>query len=262
MATVRAGEFEFDWNDPNTGQLSVRQSRDGGYVAFGLGRGATLLAELDRFKPRTAFLGGCRKISDELADNSRYSAYREALPEYLAKIPDASLRTLAVAGQLLKAGFNPDEPRDERGRWTAEGGDRDTEGTIDPEDVVYHGDYHNYLVQIYAQITRTHGGAAVTSVPLTALNGVTAVADLVVRPHGWPPFAIEIKTGMNPAFTPNQSYVYAQLPVPGHLSSSKDLTSVGLPRLGPLPPMRLLLVYTPGPGAPVFYDWWPPLPAE
>ena len=35
---------------------------------------------------------------------------------------EAAMERLARADRLLKAGFDPDEPRNERGRWTAEGG--------------------------------------------------------------------------------------------------------------------------------------------
>ena len=36
--------------------------------------------------------------------------------------PDGAIRIVDVDGVLAKSGFNPDEPRDELGRWTSDGG--------------------------------------------------------------------------------------------------------------------------------------------
>ena len=46
----------------------------------------------------------------------------------LAKRVDHSLRRLAVAITLTKDGYDPDEARDERGRWTASGAAAATAG--------------------------------------------------------------------------------------------------------------------------------------
>ncbi len=39
------------------------------------------------------------------------------------------LLRLAAAAPVVKANFNPDEPRDDHGRWTGEGGNADQQGT-------------------------------------------------------------------------------------------------------------------------------------
>jgi hypothetical protein len=65
-------------------------------------------------------------------------------------------------------------------------------------DVAYPGDYHDALVKQLVDAVRESGGAAVTEVPLAAIDGTTARADMIVRPHGWDTaFVMEIKTGPN-----------------------------------------------------------------
>jgi hypothetical protein len=235
-----------------------------GYLLAGLGEGAAFLRYVLENKSPSPFFTTCHNISDEIGTHGEMATRQSGLSSSLANILDEPLRRLAVAEALIKAGFNPDEPRDERGRWTSEVGSSRTPAMLGIDEVAYHGDYHNQLVQEYADITRKSGGVAVTSVPLTTVSGITAVADLVVRPNGASaPFVIEVKTGANPSFTLNQSYVYALLSVGNHLTSSKqELETLGLTPGVPLPPLKLLVIYTAGPGARLDYGWWPPLPEE
>ena len=98
--------------DPETIALApdrivVRHRLDGGYVCIGIGRAAQFLRALDE---DAAF----RAAADRLANSADPPASR------LAKSGDPFLRRLAAATVLAK-GFDPDEPRDERGRWTSEG---------------------------------------------------------------------------------------------------------------------------------------------
>jgi hypothetical protein len=62
-------------------------------------------------------------------------ARHSGIPPSILKIKDPTLRRLAIAEALAKAGFNPDEPRDERGRWTREGGDEDDRPLIEGRSV-------------------------------------------------------------------------------------------------------------------------------
>jgi len=48
------------------------------------------------------------------------------VPRAALEIEDRILRRLAIAEALAKAGYDPDEPRDEHGRWTSEGGGGDS----------------------------------------------------------------------------------------------------------------------------------------
>jgi hypothetical protein len=92
---------------------------------------------------------------------------------------------------------------------------------------------------------------------LTGINGVTTRADLLVQPPGAPmPFIIEIKTGDNPQYTFAQRQVYPQALIGGHATSSDlRVAKFGLVPGTPFPPLRILEVYTRGPGSEVFYKW-------
>jgi hypothetical protein len=109
----------------------------------------------------------------------------------------------------------------------------------------------------FAEITKGAGGQAITEVPLTGINGVTTRADLLVQPPGAPmPFIIEIKTGDNPQYTFAQRQVYPQALIGGHATSSDlRVAKFGLVPGTPFPPLRILEVYTRGPGSEVFYKW-------
>jgi hypothetical protein len=93
--------------DPRT--ILVKRSSDGGYLCLGLGAGAEFLHAVDEDE---AFF--C--VADDPAQQDSIGA---ASP--LARSTDASLRRLGAALALTKAGFDPDEPRDEGGRWTGSG---------------------------------------------------------------------------------------------------------------------------------------------
>ncbi len=96
-----------------------------------------------------------------------------------------------------------------------------------------------------------------TSVPLIAVTGDMAIADLIVKPRGWPaPFILEVKTGNDPTFTPKQARVYPLAMIGGHVTSRKaDVAQVGLVPGAPFPPLPVLAVYTRGPGAEMYYKW-------
>lgn len=181
---------------------------------------------------------------------------------------------LAKAAILIKANFNPDQPRVPAGN--PDGGQWMTAGEVSSDhlkprpaadgawsgyiDAAWNGDYHQYLVQYFADITRAAGGAAVTEVPLVAIDGTRARADLIVRPkEASEPFAIEIKTGTDWQLKLNQQRIYEMLPLGGHVTANKEgLEKLGLVSGRPLPPMRTLFVVTVGPGRDFRYGWWPP----
>jgi hypothetical protein len=178
------------------------------------------------------------------------------------------LRQIALI-HAAKADFNPDEPRIPKGgphagEWTTGDGEGAGQPETSPDDpngnasstslipVAYQGHYHDQLVETLRQITVQGGGAAVTQVPLTARNGVTAVADLIVDIPGKGNFIVEVKIGENPQYTPSQRAIYAMAPIGGHLTSSKAaIAVVGLKSGEPLPPLPVLVYWAPGPGRPV-----------
>lgn len=171
----------------------------------------------------------------------------------------------------IKAGFNPDEPRvpagnPDGGEWTTSGDAEAAPQLMSPigngtlVGIAYPGDYHDALVAQLANAVRSTGGVVLTEVPLTAIDGTNARADMIVLPHGWhTPFVMEVKTGPGSSLTPNQAIVYQMLPVGGYVTATKNgLEALGLASGQPLPPLRLFIVYSSGPGD-LRGIWWPPL---
>lgn len=169
-------------------------------------------------------------------------------------LEDWQLKRLSVAASFLKAGFDPNQPRAEAGepdggQWIDTGGaNSGPDGLL--TDIAYPGDYHDALVKMLADMVKSSGGVALTEVPLTAVDGTSARADMIVRPKGSEtPFVVEVKTGSKSSFTAKQIIVYELLPVGGHVTASKlGLEALGLASGQPLPPLRLLLIYSARPG--------------
>jgi hypothetical protein len=64
------------------------------------------------------------------------------------------------------------------------------------------------------------GGTVVTNVPLLGVNGIASNIDAIVLPSGaTSSFGLEIKTGISPTLTPNQSKVYPLFQIGGHAMS-------------------------------------------
>jgi hypothetical protein len=68
------------------------------------------------------FIARCNGIARAIESGTLAKARRCGVPRAILEMQDRTLRRLAIAEAMAKAGFNPDEPRDERGRWTSEGG--------------------------------------------------------------------------------------------------------------------------------------------
>jgi len=125
--------------------------------------------------------------------------------------------------------------------------------------VAYQGYYHDEVVVGLKEYLTAHGGTVITSVPLTAVEGSTAIADMMVKFPGHSAFVIEVKTGENPQFTPSQRRVYPMVQVGGHVTSSKTtLDAVGLTPGDPLPPLDVWIYWAHGPGQPVEVIKLPP----
>ncbi|MDA8232390.1 MAG: hypothetical protein M0006_13720 [Magnetospirillum sp.] len=92
--------------------------------------------------------------------------------------------------------------------------------------------------------------SCIKSVPITTIDGsTTAIPDLVCKsPVDGSLSLIEVKTGMNPTFTPSQLQVYAMAQFDNHVVSSTDkLAPFGVPRGTTLPAIDVDVIYaTPG----------------
>jgi hypothetical protein len=98
----------------------------------------------------------------------------------------------------------------------------------------------------------------VTEVPLIAIDGTSARADMIVRPNGAEvPFVVEVKTGPRSSFTANQIIVYEMLRLGEPVTATKQgLEALGLRSGQPLPPLHLLIVYSARPGD-IHAIWYP-----
>jgi len=178
--------------------------------------------------------------------------------------------------------YDPNEPRDRRGRWTTGGespsaeapvkappGNQTpapvpapvsalkpdhnahlinadyTEGAGDLTDVAYNNKFHDEVVEEVAELAEEHGSRVVTEVDLKAVNGATTRADLIIAPaDGGPMAVVEVKTGNNPPATAGQIALYPLVPLGNHVwPTNARMLSLGYPPGAYLPPMAFALVY-------------------
>ncbi len=93
----------------------------GGYRVRPAAEIETLLASAYAAAPDAAdCAAGLRRVAAYLAEGNLPLAMIAAVRLRLGEIPEDRIERLARADTLLKAGFNPDGPRDAQGRWTEE----------------------------------------------------------------------------------------------------------------------------------------------
>lgn len=182
--------------------------------------------------------------------------YLELRYEVAALRLELALKRLVAL--LRKTNFDPDQPRDDQGRWTDAGAETalaDLVDEIDPtllQDIAYPGDYHDFVRDHMVDVFRAAGHTVVTEVRLT-LPGtppITARIDiLTVSPNGTLS-GVEIKTGENPTYTAEQAIVYPHaIGGAGVFSIDQKIRSLGLTPGEPLPPFVITELYAAYPGA-------------
>jgi len=88
------------------GDLVLKHTKDGGYLCIGFGRGARFLEAVD-----------CDPRLNALVDRTEIDVI--AKHDHPLANGDRYLRRLGIALSIARAGgYDPDEPRDQRGRWT------------------------------------------------------------------------------------------------------------------------------------------------
>ncbi len=117
--------------------------------------------------------------------------------------------------------------------------------------VAYNGRYHDQVVQDETDALRNAGVQVVNELPICLVASVCARADIFGRdPKTGKLFIVEVKTGQNPKFTPNQLAVYPHLDEGGLVNSlDPRLSQFGLTPGAPLPSISGILYYMTGPGA-------------
>jgi hypothetical protein len=237
--------------------------------------------------------GQCWRIAKALDGGEIALAQILGLQIPIGELSEGQLRGLAAIAPLIKANFNPDEPRvpkgnPDGGEWTigdagialdtgtafhdpmreGDGYDRknrnpdrsdgagqtasiaspdDTDGSLLP--AAYQGDYHDAVVRALKDYLTKKDAKVITGVALNAINGVSAVADMIVRLPGAAPFIIEVKTGPGAQFTHSQMIVYPMAQVGGHVSSPNGaLKEIGLTLGKLLPPLDVYIYWVRIPG--------------
>jgi hypothetical protein len=95
-----------------------------GYLCAGFGNASKLLQFAFEAEEQNSsrFDAACRRLNESIIAEGVTKAHRLGLDIPLGAIGDRHLRRLAIATALLKAGFDPSQPRDDHGRWTDGGG--------------------------------------------------------------------------------------------------------------------------------------------
>lgn len=116
-------------------------------------------------------------------------------------------------------------------------------------DAAYPGVYHNWVVGQVAEQLRARGAIVITEVDLIAKNGATARADIVaILLPGTPPVIVEVKTGLDPTYTPGQQVIYPMAQVGDHVySPNAKIQSLGFSPGQWLPAMVFITVYKKNP---------------
>jgi hypothetical protein len=94
-----------------------------GYVCAAFGESAKLAQlALENIGDSGPLATACRRLDRAIAREGRTKAERLGIEIPFDAVDEAPLRRLAIAAALLKAGFDPNEPRDDHGDWTSGGG--------------------------------------------------------------------------------------------------------------------------------------------
>ncbi len=206
-------------------------------------------------------------------DDEKTASYRLFLADELlnAGIPPRDLLSGCgldpTALDLIKAGFNPDEPRvpagnPDGGQWTY--GEEDEPAlpvpvrsdSFNPDAIIpvadFSGGFHDTVVQDWLDAWRDKGIPAIAGPGIRFIGPdgrVQGYPDVLIHEPGQAIEAYEVKTGANPTFTSQQMRYIPMLQVGGHVySTDPRIADLGLTPGVPFPPMRVGVIYTPGPG--------------
>ncbi|WP_158812517.1 hypothetical protein [Methylocapsa sp. S129] len=171
----------------------------------------------------------------------------EPLRELLASLQKArAVVALMPKRYFRKFGFDPAQPRDEDGRWTASGA---SDGKSLIQDVAYQGDFHDAVKKQWLDYLNKTGGICVDEVRLT-LAPVTARLDILCQTAIRGIYVgFEIKTGADPTLTPQQMIVYPHaIGGAGVRSPDAKIGALGLLPDVELPPIPILFIYAEKPG--------------
>lgn len=159
-----------------------------------------------------------------------------------------------------KAGYDPNQPRDEAGRWANAGGSpdsavdavlRDFQGA-QIGDAAYMGGFHDVVRDQLVDDLRAAGNIAETEVTLIlpGEHPVAARIDILAVTKGGELRGIEIKTGEVPDFTPRQAIVYYHAVTSDVVvSPDQKIRRLGLTPGAPIERFKIDVLYARGPNS-------------
>lgn len=153
------------------------QRGPGATVYVGLGRGAERLARFgfDEGSDTDPFIASCRHVAEAIERGDLSKADEFGIPPAAIAIQDRTLRRLAIAEALAKAGFDPDEPRIPVGSGRESG-----EWTEGDETVVPAADRHQNTQAVKERFVDAHLAdtaevARALGVPVECILGIAAI---------------------------------------------------------------------------------------
>jgi len=158
-----------------------------------------------------------------------------------------------------KAGYDPNQPRDEAGRWANAGGSsdgavdavlRDVQGTP-IGDAAYMGGFHDAVRDRLLTDLRAAGNIAETEVTLIlpGEHPMAARIDILAVTKGGELRGIEIKTGDAPDFTPRQAIVYYHAVTSDVVvSPDQKIQRLGLTPGAPIERFKIDVIFADRPG--------------
>ena len=221
---------------------------------------ASLTKALGSHVDFTDRMTGLRTVAQALEQGNLALASIAAVQLRSPDLPNEAPLSRPVAPKAFTK-YNPNwptEPRDWHGRWTTEGTGApvSTDGRATGEaayviPAAYNGRYHDFVVDDFLQYLRKNGLVAEKEISLYRLDGaISAKADILVLNSQMHQLEIvEIKTGDDPQYTPNQRQIYPLAMVGGHVyTNDPRISEFGYDPGQLLPPMKGWSLYAPGPG--------------
>jgi hypothetical protein len=125
---------------------------------------------------------------------------------------------------------------------------------LPPTEIDFGDGFHDAVVKVWADAFRKNGIPVVERPSIRVIGPdprVVGQPDMLIHEPGHGVEAIEVKTGSDPTFTPNQAWYIPVLQIGNHLySTDPGVRDLGLKPGVPFPPMNVMVIYTPGPNMP------------
>jgi hypothetical protein len=120
----------------------------------------------------------------------------------------------------------------------------------------FSGGFHDVVVDAWVAEFKSRGIPVVEAPAIRVIGAdskVVGFPDMIIQRPGEPIEVVEVKTGSDPPLTPNQRQYLPMLQIGGHIYSlDPRIRALGLTPGVPFSPVRVVILFAPGPGLP--YD--------